>query len=127
MCRLGHLVRKESECRASPGKKLKGVQSSSDGNKGKGKGTKKKFTHTGCTFRLWASWMQNGIEVVFWIKTLIPENTCSRNFDLGTLVTYKWIAKQFAFKIIQDPSISYRSIQEQTKKKFFINVSVGQG
>nr|GEY32710.1 hypothetical protein [Tanacetum cinerariifolium] len=53
------------------------------------------------------------------------EHTCSRNFDLGSLVTFKWIAKQFAFKIIHDPTISYRSIQEQIKKKYLINVSVG--
>ncbi|GKB10129.1 peptidyl-prolyl cis-trans isomerase CYP37, chloroplastic [Tanacetum coccineum] len=45
---------------------------------------------------------------------------------IGSLITYKWIAKQFAFKIIKDPTISYRSIQEQTKKKFLINVSISQ-
>nr|GFC56856.1 hypothetical protein CTI12_AA204890 [Tanacetum cinerariifolium] len=44
----------------------------------------------------------------------------------GSLVTFKWIAKQFAFKIIQDPTITYRYIQEQIKKKYLINVSVGQ-
>nr|GEZ45252.1 60S ribosomal protein L34 [Tanacetum cinerariifolium] len=54
------------------------------------------------------------------------EHTCSRNFELGSLVTFKWIAKQFAFKIIQDPTITYRYIQEQIKKKYLINVSVGQ-
>nr|GEV72446.1 60S ribosomal protein L34 [Tanacetum cinerariifolium] len=36
------------------------------------------------------------------------EHTWSRNFELGSLVTFKWIAKQFAFKIIQDPTITYR-------------------
>ncbi|GJT42693.1 hypothetical protein Tco_0951408 [Tanacetum coccineum] len=44
----------------------------------------------------------------------------------GTLVTFKWIAKQFALKIIEDLTITYRSIQEQIKKKYLINVSVGQ-
>ncbi|GKA19479.1 hypothetical protein Tco_0699394 [Tanacetum coccineum] len=104
----------------SPGKKGKGVEST--GKKGKCIG--KKGVQKGCTFRLWASWMQDGS--CFQIKTLIPEHCCSRNFDLGSLVTYKWIAKQFAFKIIKDPTISYRSIQELTKKKFLINVSISQ-
>ncbi|GJW65268.1 vinorine synthase-like protein [Tanacetum coccineum] len=104
----------------STGKKRKGVESTDK----KGKCIKKKCVQNGCTFRLWASWMQN--ESCFQIKTLIPEHCCSRNFDLGSLVTYKWIAKQFAFKIIKDPTISYRSIQELTKKKFLINVSISQ-
>ncbi|GJX46318.1 calcium/proton exchanger [Tanacetum coccineum] len=114
----------------SPGKKGKGVESTDKKGKGvestgkKGKCIKKTGVQKGCTFRLWASWMQNGS--CFQIKTLIPEHCCSRNFDLGSLVTYKWIAKQFAFKIIKDPTISYRSIQELTKKKFLINVSISQ-
>ncbi|GJV94740.1 60S ribosomal protein L34 [Tanacetum coccineum] len=104
----------------SPSKK--GVQGQSSADKGTKKGTKK--VASGCTFRLWATWMQDGS--CFQIKTLIPEHTCSRNFELGSLVTFKWIAKQFAFKIIQDPTITYRCIQEQIKKKYLINVSVGQ-
>ncbi|GJX94710.1 hypothetical protein Tco_0349296 [Tanacetum coccineum] len=114
----------------SPGKKGKGVESTDKKGKGvestgkKGKCIKKTGVQKGCTFRLWASWMQNGS--CFQIKTLIPEHCCSRNFDLGSLVTYKWIAKQFAFKIIKDPTISYRSIEELTKKKFLINVSISQ-
>ncbi|GKA77452.1 hypothetical protein Tco_0783913, partial [Tanacetum coccineum] len=39
---------------------------------------------------------------------------------------FKWMPKQFALKIIEDPTITYRSIQEQIKKKYLINVSVGQ-
>ncbi|GJT81006.1 hypothetical protein Tco_1055348 [Tanacetum coccineum] len=102
--------------------KAEDLQGESVAKKGKKKGTKKGVN--GCTFRLWASWMQDGS--CFQIKTLIPEHTCSRNFELGSLVTFKWIAKQFALKIIEDPTITYRSIQEQIKKKYLINVSVGQ-
>ncbi|GJV90855.1 hypothetical protein Tco_1538668 [Tanacetum coccineum] len=102
--------------------KAEDLQGESVAKKGKKKGTKKGVN--GCTFRLWASWMQDGS--CFQIKTLIPEHTCSRNFELGSLVTFKWIAKQFALKIIEDPTVSYRSIQEQIKKKYLINVSVGQ-
>ncbi|GJV06440.1 hypothetical protein Tco_1344096 [Tanacetum coccineum] len=81
----------------SPGKKGKGVESTDKKGKGvestgkKGKCIGKKGVQKGCTFRLWASWMQDGS--CFQIKTLIPEHCCSRNFDLGSLVTYKWIAK----------------------------------
>ncbi|GKA69037.1 hypothetical protein Tco_0775101 [Tanacetum coccineum] len=102
--------------------KAEDLQGESVAKKGKKKGTKKGVN--GCTFRLWASWMQDGS--CFQIKTLIPEHTCSRNFELGSLVTFKWIAKLFALKIIEDPTITYRSIQEQIKMKYLINVSVGQ-
>ncbi|PWA54061.1 hypothetical protein CTI12_AA437360 [Artemisia annua] len=73
----------------SPGKKGKQlvVHGASPSKKGKGKGveTKKKKAakKDGCTFRLWASWVQDGSS--FQIKTLIPEHTCCRNFDLGAL------------------------------------------
>nr|GEV80701.1 RNA-directed DNA polymerase, eukaryota, reverse transcriptase zinc-binding domain protein [Tanacetum cinerariifolium] len=36
--------------------------------------------HKGCSFRLWAGWMQS--EASFQIKTLVPTHTCSRNFNL---------------------------------------------
>ncbi|GJT98466.1 multidrug resistance-associated protein 5 [Tanacetum coccineum] len=85
--------------------KAEDLQGESVAKKGKKKGTKKGVS--GCTFRLWASLMQDGS--CFQIKTLIPEHTCSRNFELGSLVTFKWIAKQFALKIIEDPTITYRS------------------
>ncbi|GKF67121.1 hypothetical protein Tco_0193638, partial [Tanacetum coccineum] len=84
--------------------KAEDLQGKSVAKKGKKKGTKKGVN--GCTFRIWASWMQDGS--CFQIKTLIPEHTCSRNFELGSLVTFKWIAKQFALKIIEDPTITYR-------------------
>ncbi|PWA79084.1 hypothetical protein CTI12_AA209650 [Artemisia annua] len=73
--------------------------------------------------RLWAGWMQN--EATFQIKTLIPNHTCSRNYDLGSLVTYKWLAKQFAHEVVRNPKISYRQMKADTKEKYKINVSVG--
>ncbi|GJV67148.1 hypothetical protein Tco_1482657 [Tanacetum coccineum] len=78
----------------------------------------------GCSFRLWASWMQN--EPTFQIKTLIHNHTYARNFDMGTLVTCKWIAKQFATKIIKNPRISYRQMKSDVREKFLLNVSIGQ-
>ncbi|GJT51646.1 60S ribosomal protein L34 [Tanacetum coccineum] len=72
--------------------KAEDLQGESVAKKGKKKGTKKGVN--GCTFRLWASWMQDGS--CFQTKTLIPKHTCSRNFELAI------------------------------KKKYLINVSVGQ-
>ncbi|GJY07676.1 hypothetical protein Tco_0374730 [Tanacetum coccineum] len=78
----------------------------------------------GCSFRLWAGWMQS--ESSFQIKTLVPTHTCSRNFNLGSLVTYKWIAKQFAVEVLKNPKISYRQMVADVREKFLINVSVHQ-
>lgn len=86
----------------------------------KGKQSK---SQAGCSFRLWAGWMQN--ESTFQIKTLIPNHTCSRNCDLGSLVTYKWLAKQFAHEVVRNPKISYRQMKADAKENFRINVSVG--
>lgn len=62
-------------------------------------------------------------EPTFQIKTLIPNHTCSRNFDLGSLVTYKWIAKQFAAEVRKK---SYKQIKADIRERFLINVSIGQ-
>ncbi|GJW38904.1 RNA-directed DNA polymerase, eukaryota, reverse transcriptase zinc-binding domain protein [Tanacetum coccineum] len=73
----------------------------------------------GCSFRLWAGWMQS--EASFQIKTLVPTHTCSRNFNLGSLVTYKWIAKQFPVEVLKNPKISYRQMVADVREKFLIN------
>ncbi|GKC64614.1 hypothetical protein Tco_1097212 [Tanacetum coccineum] len=49
-----------------------------------------------CGFRLYASWMST--EHSFQIKSLKPEHNCSRNYNLGSLVTYRWIAHLLASK-----------------------------
>ncbi|GJW40334.1 hypothetical protein Tco_0066179 [Tanacetum coccineum] len=82
------------------------------------------YSQKGYAFRLWASWMQG--EPTSQIKTLIPNHICSRNFDLGSLVTYKWIAKQFATEVRKNPKITYRQMKANVRGRFFINVSLGQ-
>ena len=104
----------------SPKSKAKSPKSKAKSPKSKGKQSK---SQAGCSFRLWAGWMQN--ESTFQIKTLIPNHTCSRNYDLGSLVTYKWLAKQFAHEVIRNPKISYRQMKADAKENFRINVSVG--
>nr|GEW47251.1 zinc finger, CCHC-type [Tanacetum cinerariifolium] len=56
-----------------------------------------------CGFRLRASWMHN--EHSFQIKSLHDDHKCFRNYKLGSLVTYKWIAYHFSKDIINDPFI----------------------
>ncbi|KAL4565604.1 hypothetical protein LXL04_029706 [Taraxacum kok-saghyz] len=76
-----------------------------------------------CPFRLWASWMKE--ERTFQIKSLKKEHSCSRAFKLGSIVTYKWIGKQFVNEILERPRMSLRKMKAQVSKKFNINVSVG--
>nr|GEW99508.1 chloramphenicol acetyltransferase-like domain-containing protein [Tanacetum cinerariifolium] len=77
-----------------------------------------------CGFRLWASWM--GSENSFQIKSLKAKHKCARNYNLGSLVTYKWIAHHFVKKIIADPFISLLKIKAAIREKFLINVSLRQ-
>ncbi|GJW93702.1 splicing factor [Tanacetum coccineum] len=77
-----------------------------------------------CGFRLWASWM--GSENSFQIKSLKAEHKCARNYNLGSLVTYKWIAHHFAKEIIEDPFIPLLKIKAVIREKFLINVSLRQ-
>ncbi|GKA38973.1 hypothetical protein Tco_0731524 [Tanacetum coccineum] len=91
--------------------------------------TRKKITEAkkmlpSCSFRLWASWMST--ENSFQIKSLHLQHKCSRNYNLVSLVTYKWIAHQFAQEIIIDPFIPYRVMKYKIRQKFMIDVSLGQ-
>lgn len=65
-------------------------------------------------------------ETSFQIKSLIPEHKCARNYNLGALVTFRWVALHFFKDIIEDPFISLRKMRVEAKKKFMLDVSVGQ-
>nr|GEZ20762.1 calcium/proton exchanger [Tanacetum cinerariifolium] len=58
--------------------------------------------------------------------SLKPEHNCSRNYNLGSLVTYKWIAHHYAKKLIADPFTPYLKMKNEIREKFIINVSIGQ-
>ncbi|GJW14977.1 calcium/proton exchanger [Tanacetum coccineum] len=77
-----------------------------------------------CGFRLWASWM--GTENSFQIKSLKAEHKCARNYNLGSLVTYTWIAHHFTKEIIAYLFIPLLKIKVAIREKFLINVSLGQ-
>ncbi|GJX45313.1 chloramphenicol acetyltransferase-like domain-containing protein [Tanacetum coccineum] len=67
-----------------------------------------------------------GSENSFQIKSLKAEHRCARNYNLGSLVIYKWIAHQFAKDIITDPFITLLKMKAAIREKFLINVSLGQ-
>ena len=89
-----------------------------------GEGTSKSPKKVACPFRLWATWMTS--ERSFQIKSLIPTHKCCRNYNLGTLVSFKWIAAQYAKEIIEDPFMPYRKMKADIRQKFKIDVSLGQ-
>nr|KAJ0223209.1 hypothetical protein LSAT_V11C200088600 [Lactuca sativa] len=74
--------------------------------------------------RLWASWMSK--ERTFQIKSLVSEHNCSRVFKFGSIVTYKWLGKQFMSEIIEKPKMSVRNMKAKVSTTFNINVSEGQ-
>ncbi|GJZ98932.1 multidrug resistance-associated protein 5 [Tanacetum coccineum] len=61
-----------------------------------------------CPFRLWASWMQS--EKSFQIKNMIDEHVCSKTYEYGSLIKSNWIARNYAKKIMINPSIKVRDI-----------------
>ncbi|GJZ97310.1 zinc finger, PMZ-type containing protein [Tanacetum coccineum] len=77
-----------------------------------------------CPFRLWASWMST--KKSFQIKTLYPDHKCCINYNLGSLVTYRWITEHYAREIIDNPWGSYNYMQNSKRSKFMINVSLGR-
>lgn len=87
-------------------------------------GSEKKKKVWNCPFRLWASRITG--EDSFQIKSLNDNHTCSRQFYLGSLVTYFWIAKRYFKQIIQNPEISLREMQQDIMRKYQCRVSVGQ-
>nr|KAJ0186815.1 hypothetical protein LSAT_V11C900492860 [Lactuca sativa] len=71
-----------------------------------------------------ASWMSK--EKTFQIKSLVSEHNCSMVFKFGSIVTYKWLGKQFMSEIIEKPKMSVRKMKAKVSTTFNINVSVGQ-
>ena len=77
-----------------------------------------------CPFRLWASWMQE--EKSFQIKTLNDKHVCSRTYEYGSLITSNWVARNYAKKIMVNPTITVRSLIELILKKYKCKVTVSQ-
>nr|GEY63264.1 hypothetical protein CTI12_AA105810 [Tanacetum cinerariifolium] len=50
----------------------------------------------------------------------------NQNYNLGSLVTYRWIAHHYAKQLIVDPFIPTLKMKTDIKEKFLINVSLGQ-
>nr|KAJ0210961.1 hypothetical protein LSAT_V11C400213480 [Lactuca sativa] len=61
-----------------------------------------------CPFRSWAFWMKD--EQKFQIK-FIKDHSCLRAIKLGSIVTYKWIGKQYVTDILESPTMSLRKMK----------------
>ena len=77
-----------------------------------------------CPFRLRAVKMHDGKS--WHIRTLVNEHTCSRQCNLGYLVTSKWIARQFVDKIRMYPDMKVVDLQEMVMKKYRVKTSHNQ-
>nr|GEW03663.1 calcium/proton exchanger [Tanacetum cinerariifolium] len=64
---------------------------------------------------------QSREEHSFQIKSLRSKHKYCRNYNLGTLVTYKWIAMQYFKEIIEDPFMSLRKMRDDIRQKFMID------
>ncbi|GJT59198.1 zinc finger, PMZ-type containing protein [Tanacetum coccineum] len=73
-----------------------------------------------CSFRLWASWMSS--KKSFQIKSLYTDHKCSINYNMRSLITYKWIASHYAKEIINNPFITVRYMQNDIREKFMVDV-----
>nr|GEZ00733.1 hypothetical protein [Tanacetum cinerariifolium] len=77
-----------------------------------------------CPWRCYARWMT--IDKTFQCISLEDEHTCVRNFNFGSLVNYKWIAKVFGDKIRANPDIRLCDIVDLVMKKNKCKVSPNQ-
>nr|KAJ0209831.1 hypothetical protein LSAT_V11C400188300 [Lactuca sativa] len=73
------------------------------------------------TSHLPAFWITK--EKTFQIKySLVSEHKCSRVFKFGSIVTYKWLGKQFMSEIIEKPKMSVKKMKAKVSTTFNINV-----
>ncbi|GJV36859.1 hypothetical protein Tco_1409336 [Tanacetum coccineum] len=74
-----------------------------------------------CPFRLRSVKMHDGNS--WHIRTLVDEHTCTRQYNLGCLVTSKWIARQCEDKIRMNPDLKVTDLQEMVVKKYRVKTS----
>lgn len=67
-----------------------------------------------------------GQEHTFQIKSIIDAHNYARQFKLGSLVSYAWIAKHYANNILEKALMSYSEMQASIREKFSLQVSLGQ-
>ncbi|GJV37446.1 multidrug resistance-associated protein 5 [Tanacetum coccineum] len=77
-----------------------------------------------CPWRCYARWMTE--EQTFQCISLEDEHTCVTNFNYGSLVNYKWIAKIFGDKIRANPDIRLCDIVDLVIKKYKCKVTLNQ-
>lgn len=62
----------------------------------------------------------------FQIKSINEKHYCFKSYEFGSLVTCNWIARNFAKKIMTNPNMKVKQLQESILKKYKCKVSIGQ-
>ena len=57
-------------------------------------------------------------EQAFQVKSLRVDHSCLRAFKLGSIVTYKWIGKQFVTNILESCKMSLRNMKAMISMLF---------
>nr|GEX18345.1 hypothetical protein CTI12_AA105810 [Tanacetum cinerariifolium] len=58
--------------------------------------------------------------------TKLVDHRCTRSYNMGSLVTFRWIARHYARDIILNSGISYKFMREDIREKYMVDVSLGQ-
>lgn len=67
-----------------------------------------------------------GNEGTFQIKSLKETHNCSIDYNLGSLVTSTWIANKLKDRIIENPKIKLRQMQDIIMNKYSVKVGKNQ-
>ena len=76
-----------------------------------------------CRWRLWATQMST--EESFQIKTLRNKHTCVRDYN-AKIVTSIWLAKEYARKLRDNPTMKLKEMMADVKETYGITVTLNQ-
>lgn len=82
-------------------------------------------TEDQCPFRLWVSWT-NENEKEFQIKSLNSTHHCSIQFNIGIILSYKWLGNHFKKEFFTTRNMSVRELKCKITKKLNTKVSMSQ-
>nr|GFB50715.1 chloramphenicol acetyltransferase-like domain-containing protein [Tanacetum cinerariifolium] len=54
------------------------------------------------------------------------DHKCTRKYNMGSLVTFRWIARHYANEIVMNLALTYKFIREDIREKYMIDVSEGR-
>lgn len=77
-----------------------------------------------CPWRCYARWMRK--EASFQVISIHDVHTCCRSFKYGSLINYKWIGKEFGFKLRLNPAMKLNELADLVQKKYKCTVTLNQ-